>query len=300
MAKVPRETLRKIVCTGLEILMEHQGYPQNIVLSKLQALGFSISAPSMSNIKNEKNVGLPTLISAAEGIQKLIREELDREYDFEKHDFIPLNTPGWKPGKVSEQQIHDGNLVKIHSEGRVSVPEKTRFIVTARQEVVEVGVRLNSFSNYFISENESAYKIHILDLLGRGVNIKGYLLDPESEEARIYFEDRARYGPLSYENDSLDEIRKVIRRFQSLKQEFEARKLAGSFEIYLYKHIPYCLYLAIDNGEDSGKMMVSPYLYGVSRANCPVLEFSKAEHPELYRRHLESMHAFMEGAKRLI
>ena len=280
--------------------MEYLTYPQNIVLSKLQALGCSVSPSSMSNIKNGKNVGLPTLSLAAQGIQKLIREELDMGFDAEKHVYVALNTSGWKPARISEQPLPDANLVRIHSEGRVSVPEKTKFIVTARHEVVEVGVRLNSFSGYFFSENENAYKSHILELLRNGVNIKGYLLDPDCAEARIYFEDRARHAPLSYEAESLDEIRKVIRRFQSLKKDFEARQLAGSFEIYLYRHIPYCLYLAIDNGHDSGKMMVSPYLFGVSRANCPVLEFTKAGHPELYRRHLESMRAFMDGAERLI
>jgi hypothetical protein len=298
MAKVPRETLRNIINSGLTHLMQRLGFVQKVVLVKMEALGCSVSAPSMSNIKNNKHVGFPTLKLAADGMELLMKKELDMAFNHELQDFLPLNSPGFQ--YQQGQKREDEPTVKMHSKGRVSVGEKTKFITTALHEVVEVGVRLNSFSGYFISENESAYKIHILELLGRGVHIKGYLLDPESEEARIYFEDRARYGPLSYEKDSLDEIRKVIRRFQSLKQEFEARNLPGSFEIYKYKHIPYCLYLAIDNGQESGKMMVSPYLYGVSRANCPVMEFSKAEHPELYRWHLESMEAFMDGAEKVI
>jgi hypothetical protein len=48
------------------------------------------------------------------------------------------------------------------------------------------------FASYFTSHKEKDYKTHILELLTKGVHIKAYLLDPESQEASIYFTDRGK------------------------------------------------------------------------------------------------------------
>lgn len=298
MDKLPKkEQLTNIVCKGLECLVEELAYAQISVLNKLNLMGYTVSAASLSKIKTGKDVGLPLLGSVAKGMGFILEQELDMAFDDAVQDFRLRHTPNWKPTVIPENAEQNTALLTVHDEGRVSLQQKTGFIADAKKEVIEVGVRLNSFSSYFISQNESAYKTHITELLRRGVNIKGYLLDPECNEARIYFEDRARVQ--SFEKESIAEIRKVMQRLRLLCTEFEAMQLEGKFEIYLYRHIPYSLYLVVDGETDEGKMMVSPYLYGVRRANCPVMEFSKKGRRSLYRRHWESVQLFLDGAQKL-
>ncbi|MFN0037818.1 MAG: hypothetical protein ACKVUS_22370 [Saprospiraceae bacterium] len=294
-----KEHLKTIVCKGLAQLLDLSGYGQSDVVNKLKMLSCPISTASLSNIKNDKAVGLPTLRLAAKGIQALLQQELDMAFDEEEKDFRPQNTPNWVASIVPEKpsRSQDGASFKLHVDGRVSIQQKTEFIADARQEVIEVGVRLNSFANYFISQNEQAYKSYILELLQRGINIKGYLLDPNSSEALLYFSDRAKVQ--SFEKDSIGDIKKVIERLRSLRAEFEALQLPGKFDIFLYKHIPYSLFLVVDGSEESGKMMVSPYLYGVRRANCPVMEFNKKDQRSLYRKYWESLQLFLDGAQKL-
>ncbi len=300
MDKVSKEErLKNIVCKGLEHLHDKLEYGQINVLGKLDTLGHTVSASSLSNIKKGRPVGLPTLSLAAKGMQTLLRQELDMAFDAEEQDFQAQHTPGWTATialeKSAQQAVGPGFV--LHVDGRVSLQQKTDFTDQAKQEVIEVGVRLNSFSGYFIHQNEGAYKTHIVALLQKGVHVKGYLLDPDSNEARIYFDDRAKVQ--SSEKDSISEIKKVIERLRKLCGEFEEMQWPGKFEIYLYKHIPYNLFLVVDGATDNGKMMVSPYLYGVSRANCPVLEFTQAGKPHLYGTYWKSMQSFLEGARKL-
>lgn len=258
-----------------------------------------VSTASLSNIKNNRPVGLSALSTASKGLETLLQQELDMVFDVEKQDFVPNNTPGWTALLVPEKPPLDTGspTFVFHANGRVSLSQKTGFINDAQREIIEVGIRLNSFSNYFVSQNDRAYKAHIIAALGRGVNIKGYLLDPNSNEALLYFNDRALVQ--ATEKESIEEIKKVIARFKNICAELAALKLPGSFEIYSYKHIPYNLFLAVDGGTGFGKMMVSPYLYGVSRANCPVLEFTQQDQPDLYKKYWDSMQLFLQGAKKL-
>jgi hypothetical protein len=298
MARTPRDKRnRTIVCTGLDHLSDKLGYSQSIVLGKLRMLHVNISAASLSNIKNDKIVGTGILDATAKGIKVLMQKELGMEFDEQAGDFKELQAPDWERSVVPEKLEPTNTGIKIYAAGRATVPEKTAFFEHARQELIEVGIRLKSFSTYFISQNDSAYKQHILNLLRDGVHIKGYLLDPECEQARVYFEDRSEELPS--EKKSLEKIREVMDDLRELCAEIEAMQLPGKFEIFLYQHIPYCLYLIVDGESDNGKMMVSPYLYGTRRANCPVFEFARKDQPILFERYLEAYKSFVKGTRKL-
>ena len=299
MARTPKgKRYQTIVNAGLKLLYEQLGYIQSDILGKLRTLRHDISSASLSNIKNDKTVGIATLETAAKGIQTLMEQELDMAYDETAGNFTARNTPEWKPAVVPEKQDPANQGIKVYAEGRATVAQKTAFFADAKHELVEVGIRLNSFSTYFISQSDSAYKQHILNLLQRGVHIKGYLLDPDCEQARMYFEDRS--AELETEHRSLEKIREVMQDLRSLCTQFKSMNLPGSFEIYIYQHIPYSLYLLVDGDTEEGKMMVSPYLYGIRRANCPVLEFSKKDQETLYNRYLEAYKAFTRDARLLV
>jgi len=296
------ERLKIVVRKGMVHLHEKLLYGQRTVVNKLGILGFSVSTASFSNINNVINgrpVGLQTLSTAAKGIHLLIERELDMAFDVDQLDYFPKNTPNWVAELVPEHLGASTEAVGIVlHDGRVSTQQKTAFFANAKKEVIEVGVRLNSFSSYFFSQKETAYRQPMIDLLKRGVNVKGYLLDPDSQEARIYFEDRARAQ--ATEKDAIEDIKTVIKKLKVVCAEFEAMKLNGKFEIFLYKHIPYNLFFVVDGGEKEGaQMMVSPYLYGVKRADCPVMEITKKENAHLFRKYYESMQLFTNGATKL-
>lgn len=298
--KTKEERLYHIVHIGMDVLTDQLGYKNTTILGKMAVLGKSLSAPSLSNIYHRKPAGLPALTTAADGIQALIRSELGLVYSRETHTFVPIDDPHWKahiiPDRLEEGPAGTGFV--FHTDGRVSIPYKTGFIAGAQKEVIEVGVRLKTFSDYFFSRNDSEYKDFIARLLKKGVTFRGYLLDPEATLTRLYFDDRILVQET--EADAVYEMKKVVEKLKRVAREFEQTKTPGAFEIYLYKHIPYNHFLAVDPHLPGGKMMVSHYMYGVLRAKCPVWEFTRARQADLFDKYATSLELFTRDARRLI
>ena len=218
------------------------------------------------------------------------------EFDVSQAAYSPLNTPDWEPYTIPENPspVPDQNLV-FHIDGRVSIQQKTDFIDSAQKEVIEVGIRLKTFAGYFDSRRDSEYKNHIIALLKRGVSFKAYVLDPASNLALLYFDDRAQAQ--AAERDAVEESQKVLARLKQLAQEFALERYPGSFEVYLYRHVPYSQFLVVDPNLSGGKMMISHYLYGIRRAECPVLEFTRANQPNLFGKYMTSLRAFIRDAR---
>lgn len=298
--KTKEERLYHIVRTGIDLLADRQGYKNTNILAKMEALGKPLSASSLSNIYHQKPAGLPTLKTAAEGIQAIIRSELGQAYSTGSYTFVPVDATDWQPYIIPEPADADkpDEGFSLHASGRVSIQHKTGFIASAQKEVIEVGVRLKTFSDYFFSRNDSEYKNFITTLLRKGVNFRGYLLDPEATMTRLYFDDRTLVDET--EADAVYEMKKVVEKLKRVSREFEQTRYPGTFEIYQYKHIPYNHFLAVDPKLPGGKMMVSHYIYGVLRAKCPVLEFTKSRQPDLFEKYAQSLELFTREAKRLI
>lgn len=300
MQTISKETrLRNIVIKGLEHLSDKLTYGQKNIVNKFDALGYKLTPSALSKMKKGGEVGLKSLSQTAKFMQELIQLELDMVYEPATQDFVKQQTPDWQAYVVPEiAKIPESRTpFTFHENGRVSIQEKTKFIAEARKDVLEIGVRLNSYTGYFTSQSEKAFKVHIVDLLRKGVSIRSYLLDPDTNEARIYFDDRAKVQ--TFEKDAISETKRNMERLKALCKEFEDMKLAGTFEVYLYKHIPFSQILVVDSAMEGAKMMVSNYLYGIKRADCPVLEFTKREKPQLYNKYWESFQHFVEGAVKL-
>lgn len=301
--KLPPLTREKryydIVQKGVTLLSDSREYKQINLLHKLKILDLVISPASFSNIINGKPVGRQVLKKAADGIEVIVRKELGLEYSKELRAFVPAGDPDWKPYILPETpaSLQDKPGFTLHPDGRVSIPHKTAFISTAQKEVIEVGIRLKTFTEYFFSRKDKEYKEYVVALLKRGVCFKGYLLDPECNEARLYFDDRARADEL--EKDSVGEMKKVLEKLTRLIGEFDRQRYPGSFEIYLYRHIPCNHFLVVDHEAEGGKMMVSHYMYGVRRAECPVWEFTRSDQPELFAKYAVSLKAFIKEARAL-
>ncbi|MBI1227818.1 MAG: hypothetical protein GC192_21465 [Bacteroidetes bacterium] len=231
-------------------------------------------------------------------IQELIKAELD--YGWIDSSYQHLASKGWKAIEIKESipkelSIHLNKGFIFHTEGRLEIHQKVAFISNAQKEVVEFGVTLNTFASYFNSRRDGEYKTHVEELLNRGVNFKCYLLDPESNEASVYFDDRRREQDNEIIN--VEPIRDAIRKLANIKKTIDAKSFIGKFEVFTYKHIPYNYFMIVDGNTPNGGMMVSHYLYGIQRAKCPVWEFNKSHNHEMYRRYWESYQKLIKGAR---
>lgn len=297
-----KQELEQIVTQGFQLLEEKLAYKQVNIVNKLNAIEHGVSTAALNKFLNHGDAGKGVLHRMAKGIQMIIESELGHQYNTEQQSYIfapPVEN--WQPMLIMEKDIKitpDVKKVIFHTDGRLPIQQKVEFMLQAQKEIIEVGVRLHTFTEYFTSRSENEFAVHIEALLQRGVNIKLYLLDPESNEARLYFQDRGKVqrGKLL----AIESMRTVIQQLKDIKNDSEKKKLRGQFDIFAYKHIPYNHFLITDGDTDYSRMMLSHYIYGVNRANCPVIEFSKAADSNLYRRYWDSLQYYIADAKKLI
>ncbi len=293
----------KIECIqkGVKLLKEKNYYTQKAILNKLLHLGIKTNQTSFNQILKNKadKVSEALLHTTAEGIKQIVKLELGMEWTAPKYIPTLCQNSDWVPEiihKYEEEEIHKG--FKFHKEGRLNIHQKVAFMQDTQKEMIEFGLSLNSFSSYFTSRKESDYKIPIETLLQKGVNIKCYLLDPDSNAARLYFADRAIIDEPEKNRPEL--IREVIGRLKRLHEEIAVKNYAGSLELYAYKHIPYNYFFICDSSSrNNAKMLISHYIYGVHRSNSPVFEFTKRNNPILFKRYWQSYKAMTQDAKRI-
>jgi len=299
-----KEILRyDMIAKGVALLKQQQEYTQITLVRKAAVLGHVFATASLTNILNkekgrEKPIGLSLLKTVSDGIAGIIRSELGMEYNEKQQAYVSL--PHFQEIYIVPEKPIDAAKSRIpvlHPDGRLPIPEKTAFIEGAQKEVIEFGVRLRTFSEYFTSSSEKEYKAYIIKLLEKGVNVTCYLLDPESQQARMYFEDRIKVMP--HEKDAIEETRKAVERLKTVIREFEERNYRGKFEVWKYQHIPYNLFLAVDPDTPGGKMLISHYIYGIRRAEAPVMEIEKEYQPELYKKYRESLLLYIKDAIRI-
>jgi hypothetical protein len=293
-----KDQLLDIIQKGVAFLMEERAYSQKDVVKKLKALEKKISDSLLSNILNQKGeIGFPSLKNAAEGVSEIAYRELGAKFNAESAQFVKDPEPDWEAETIFIKGKTGVEGLRFHWEGRAPLAEKAAFIEGAQHEIIEVGVRVKTFAEYFISRREQEYKQPVMNFLKRGGVFKVYMLDPGSQQARMYFEDRAKAQ--KSENEALAEMQRVVERLREVAAEMQKIK-PGSFEVYFYQHIPYNHFFVADGDQKTGgRMMVSHYLYGVKRADCPVLQFAYPDNPELFRKYRDSLRAYIKDAKRV-
>jgi len=180
----------------------------------------------------------------------------------------------------------------IHEKGRLPIDQKVAFMQNAKREVIELGVGLTTFAEYFVSRGGYEFKDHVTRLLKRGVNFKCMLLDPNHKVAR---ECRIDLAEPSLVND----IRSSIKGLKKQQGYFKSLKLDGIFEIYAYRRMPYFHAVCVDPETDDGRMTLSHYLHGVRRAETPVFQFCKAVNKDMFEKYWLSIKELLVGSKLL-
>jgi hypothetical protein len=295
-----RQQYLNIIQKGFALLKEQKDYTQVSIVRKLETLQIKCGVALFNKIVNKNEAAESSLKNISKGIKEIISLELGLSFDNETQEFTQKPAKDWKEKVISDNSVKSARVkgMEFHLDGRVKVEYKTAFFADAQEEVIEIGLRLNTFTNYFTSLNPTIYKNHIVDLLKKGVNVKAYLIDPGSNEARLYFEDRARYQ--KQESKGTDDVKRIIERLVDVVEEINAQKYPGKFHVYTYKHFPYANFFVVDGGTANGKMIVSHYIYGVKRAEGPSWEFSKQSNNHLYAIYWESVQKYIENAVPII
>lgn len=301
--KIDRQNAELIIIAGLKELGET--YTQVELQQKLLQTGFKFSAANINKIHSKYrkllgtpaakdiNIGRASVIDFAKGLLSIFAQQ-QLGYNFEKKTFEPLADAQNHSLDAPISLLRPYKL-RLYEEGRRSIADKIAFIQPAKEEVIEMGIRLNSFSKYFIGRRDSEFKDHIIQLLEKGVKLKCLMMDPNAELTKIYFADRAKADPR--EPKAYNEMPQILDDLKMVRDELNAKNLPGKMQIFLYENFPYQHYLAVDGGQEWGKMMYSSYIYGEKRANCPVTEIYKLGSPELYQRQWKSLQTILEHSK---
>lgn len=160
----------------------------------------------------------------------------------------------------------------LHEKGRVSVEDTVRLMDTARSDVTVVGSTLRSWVGYFDRIPAANFKHPVHRLAEKGVNFRFYFLDPDSDSAKTYAND--------CRDEAIEEIRESIEKLRELVSDFNG--IAGSMEVFVYSRFPFGYALLIDSDALDAKTLVSPYLPGLTRADCPYIEIHRSLSPNLY------------------
>ena len=295
------ENLKTCIQKANVLLKTKKSYSQRDVVEKLRAFDCNVSASLYSNVKNNKVVGLKSLESIERAIRELIKLELG--FIWNETEFIPSKEP---TGTIIVPPVHKKDFLiqpgfAFHQNGRLSIDQKLKFMEDAQKEIIEFGISLNTFSTYFEGRSDYEFKNRFLGILQRGIVYKSYLLEPGSQESRIYYDDRNRAyskgfpvnGNIENEQKIMDAIKR-IKRMYAMLEEYECQE---KYELYSYRHLPNCYFLCVDGSTPQGKMLVSHYIYGEKRANCPVVEINKSQNKDLYRMYWKSLQLLTAGSK---
>ena len=291
------EKQQKIIKTGFELFSIKKQYSQKTVVDKIKFLGHKTATATLSKILNNKIKGSEALKNTSRGMRDLIEAELCLKFDNTKEEWIAIpNCISVEVEELTEKSQYNTPGFKFHSTGRLKIEEQVNFYSTAQKEIIEFGAILNSFTSHFFSRNENEFKVPIHRLLKKGVNLKCYLMNPDSSQAMMYFNDRKQYIP--EETNGIKRIKKSLDRFKDISYEIQENHFSGRFEVFTYRHIPSEYFLVVDGDTPNGKMIISHYLYGELRANCPIIECTKKDNPSLFKKYWSSLQKLTKYSSR--
>lgn len=295
--------LTKLAKESFHLFASNKNYSQATIRRKLKSLGYTISASTISNSLNGKQVGVKSLRILIMGLNDLLSEELGYWINTDSASIIKSTQSLFKPTIIEEETHGEADkkyysTVNVHCKGRLPLHEKLAFWQAAEYEIIELGVRLNTFVNCFHSRSDNEFKDKIIELLDRAVNIKLALLDPSHYKTEIYFRDRSESIP--DEANSQKVIKKSIEYLKEIIPQINKVSGKGEIQLYEYQHIPYNNFVIIDGRKPNGKMLISPYLYGQRRAQSPILEIHRRRNFNLYQLYWDSYKYIIKSAKRIV
>ena len=278
-------------------LGEPLAYSQVELVKRFEIYRMPISAPTMSNLRKQKErVGIKTWKSAAQVFQQLLKDECGLEYSEEMKDFVLSDSNAsiqHKQNIIFKTLSFPRNGITFHARGRLTIQDKVKLITSAKHQVIELGIGLRTFCSYFHSRAYYEFQYHIEKTLERNVEYHCLLLDPTTQIAKVYLRDRNELG-------LIDDIKKSANKLVQLSQQFQEKDLKGQFLVSTYNHIPYNHFCVIDPEKEYGKMIISPYIFGIKRADAPVYEINRKEHEYLFDNYWKSLCLYQDNKKTIL
>lgn len=174
------------------------------------------------------------------------------------------------------ESVHVNLLPRRYSEA-----DKASIVQFAESEVVDLGTALSTCSQYLVSTARPApYRDIVRSLTANGKKYLCLALNPDSEAAHHYAEDRGEPGL----------IEKIHTSITKMKQFAESLgKAREHFHLYLYSSLPHFAGIMVDRKSD-GLFLFAPYLPNlgekltIERADSPHLAVLAELCPDLMRR----------------
>jgi class 3 adenylate cyclase len=174
---------------------------------------------------------------------------------------------------------------EIIKSGRPSLDEKLALIRDAKTEIIEIGIGLTSFAQYFTGQKPAEFRDPIRRLVRGGVNLRCFALDTEHQAGLDWLMEQ---GNRTY----LDEARFARERLEAEARHYEYEDYRGRLEYHTYRRVPEFWCLGVDVEDPVyGRMFYAPYLMDVSRSENPVFQVSRTSDNELYSKFLASVQA---------
>lgn len=164
------------------------------------------------------------------------------------------------------------NPFYVNVDDGFSFDEKIKFIQNAKNEVVEIGIDTKEIGQYL-----DEYINHIKQLLEKGVSFVFILLIPRLD---VIGSDIPKTEP---------EILNEMKTIKKLSAEFAKVQTNGKFEIMLCQEIPLYHAVCVDRFGDDGTIVISNYLNGTKKEECPVLHVSKFSNPTTFNTYIKSI-----------
>jgi len=178
---------------------------------------------------------------------------------------------------------------KITEQGRLSVQEKVAFMNKAKSEVIEIGSGIREFTRYFTSRSPSDFKEPVKNLLSRGVVFRCFAVDPVWIQKVVKMSSR--------EKEYYKQINQTLNQLHKIRKEFRQSGINTKFEIRTFRDIPRYHALCVDLNKPTGRMIISNYLPGIKKAECPVLQFSKSSNSKMFDTYYKSIRKIISSSR---
>jgi len=293
-----KEKNELVATKGIRFLIDDCAYTQAQILEMFKVLDIQTSKPSLSNLySGNRAVKSRAMNNLAKGIAIILEREQCHFLAEATKAIIPIPTCQIRPitKKTNDIIIDTEKISKgytIH-EGRIDVPQKIVFYKQATYEIIELGLRLRRFTDYFQAKRDGAFLDPIRMQLANGVNFKCYVLNPTGNFARRYHEDRAKVLPK--ERETYETSPKIIAELKQLCLTLNREGYKGKMSLFQYDHFPYFHASVIDAETENGVIYMSPYLFGVRRANTPVIEMHQKMQKKIFKRYWSSVKAIINS-----
>lgn len=278
-------------------MLKEQSNTQVDVIGKLSQKGVSISPAAFSDLLKKDKAGEKLLKHVAEALLELVKDECGMEW--EDSYFVTTAGTDFTPKVTPTKNLKTGKKGYVmFDERRLEVEKKVEFFKDAQVEVIEFGTLLSKFSSNLYSGNREEFRSHVEEVLQRGVKFKCYLIDPSREGIFHYFTDRAIIQPV--ESEYASKFSLSVGRLKTIHKTLAEAGFASNLEVFSYAHFPYNYFLAVDGAQKNGKLLVSHYLYGITRAESPTLVIHRKDNPTLFKTYWDSLQALIKDAKMII